>query len=155
MKDIFIDNNIAKNFCNPVDPKYKKLIAWLFYNDERSPANNAFLVVSQNLLVEYHRSARDARSNSSIIVIIGTLNSQGRLIKKTNNEIKAFKNTYFKKRIVNNFRCNYEDRDYIATILLSHRKYALCRDNNLIFDLRNFPGFNVLVEKRPELLPYN
>jgi len=28
-KDIFIDTNIAKNFTNPLDPEYKKLVFWL------------------------------------------------------------------------------------------------------------------------------
>jgi len=32
-KDIFIDNNIAKNFTNPLDGEYKKLVQWLMrYN---------------------------------------------------------------------------------------------------------------------------
>lgn len=30
-KDIFIDNNIASKFSNPLDPEYKKLIKWLDY----------------------------------------------------------------------------------------------------------------------------
>jgi hypothetical protein len=33
LKDIFIDNNIAKNFCNPVDPEYKNLVVPLNYLD--------------------------------------------------------------------------------------------------------------------------
>ena len=28
-KDIFIDNNIACRFSNPMDPEMKKLISWL------------------------------------------------------------------------------------------------------------------------------
>ena len=34
MKDIFIDNNIAKNFGNPMDEEYQKLIRWLQKFDE-------------------------------------------------------------------------------------------------------------------------
>ena len=30
IKDILVDNNIAKNFKNPANPEYEKLIKWLF-----------------------------------------------------------------------------------------------------------------------------
>jgi hypothetical protein len=51
-KDIFIDNNIAKNFSNPLDPDYKKLIKWLreFNDDDPKIHNNAYLMVSNKLL---------------------------------------------------------------------------------------------------------
>jgi hypothetical protein len=42
MKDIFIDNNIAKNFTLPYDDSYKNLLAWLY--------QEGALVVSQKLL---------------------------------------------------------------------------------------------------------
>lgn len=45
-KDIFIDNNITKNFANPLDPEYKKLIKWLMAFDEQDKAKNAYLVIS-------------------------------------------------------------------------------------------------------------
>jgi hypothetical protein len=60
-KDIFIDNNIAKNFTNPLDPEYVKLIKWLLAYDEVPEGSpdyiNAHLAVSKKLLVEYYRSA--------------------------------------------------------------------------------------------------
>ena len=34
LKDLFIDNNVAKNFANPLDPEYKKLIQWLMTFDK-------------------------------------------------------------------------------------------------------------------------
>lgn len=55
-KDIFIDNNITKNFCNPLDPEYKKLIKWLMAFDEQDKAKNAYLVISNKLLAEYYRT---------------------------------------------------------------------------------------------------
>jgi hypothetical protein len=50
--------------------------------------------------------------------------------------------------------CNYEDREHLPVVLLSQRKYALSLDDRFIADLENFPGFVVLVKKRPEELPY-
>ena len=46
-KDIFIDNNIACRFSNPMDPEMKKLIAWIMEYEEGSH-NNAMLVVNGN-----------------------------------------------------------------------------------------------------------
>lgn len=51
-KDIFIDNNIACRFANPMDPEMKKLINWIMKNEEGSE-DNAILVVSDKLLHEY------------------------------------------------------------------------------------------------------
>lgn len=47
-KDIFIDNNIACRFSNPMDPEMKKLIAWIMSYEEGC-AENALRQVS-----EYH-----------------------------------------------------------------------------------------------------
>ena len=44
IKDLFVDNNIAKNFKNPADPHYEKLIKWLF--------EEGHLVLTQKLLKE-------------------------------------------------------------------------------------------------------
>ncbi len=70
LKDIFIDNNIAKNFSNPLDPEYKKLIRWLITDDRQNSANNAYLVISPKLIAEYQRTARDALSPTNIVIII-------------------------------------------------------------------------------------
>jgi len=49
-KDIFIDNNVAKNFSNPADPEYKKLIKWLVKFDKSIDIEeNAHLVLSQKI----------------------------------------------------------------------------------------------------------
>ena len=156
-KDIFIDNNIAKNFSNPVDSEYKKLIEWLmkFNSDDiENKDNYAHLVVSNKLLKEYSASNRNAASSTNISVIINSLIAQGRLIKISNENIKDFKARYFTKTIEKRFKCNVEDQEHIPVVLLSNRKYALTYDDSFTNDLLNFPGFVVKVEKRPEHLPY-
>ena len=78
LKDIFIDNNIAKNFGNPLDIEYKKLQNWLVDNP------NAYLVVSNKLLAEYYRSVGQSYYKNSIPSIIDKLTREGRLIKISN-----------------------------------------------------------------------
>lgn len=152
-KDIFIDNNIAKNFSNPLDPEYKLLVSWL---QENVPGENqaAHLVVSNKLLAEYHKSSRNATSSSSIPVIIDILTRQNRLIKISNEEIKNFRKEYFSKKVERELLSNEEDRNHIPVVLLSDRKFALTIDHNLTHDLLHFPGFHATVEARPERLPY-
>lgn len=154
-KDIFIDNNVTKNFANPLDPEYKKLIQWLIAFNPNDEAENAYLTVSNKLIAEYMRTSGSASSLTNITVIINKMTKEGRLVKVSNEEIKDFKRKYFKKKIIRNFTCNKEDQEHIPVVLLSHRKYALSLDDKFINDLINFPGFAVLAAKRPENLPYN
>ncbi|NJL58427.1 MAG: hypothetical protein HC887_01010 [Desulfobacteraceae bacterium] len=154
-KDIFIDNNIAKNFTNPLDPEYKRLIQWLMaYNSENS-SKNAYLMVSNKLIAEYQRTAGTSASATNITIIIAKMTREGRLIKITNEQIREFKRRHFTKRVERNLTCNKEDRDHIPVILLPERKYALCRDNQFIHDLTYFPGFVVVAEKRPQDIRYD
>ncbi len=154
-KDLFIDNNIASKFTNPQDEEYKNLTRWLLnYNDKENKDDYAHLVVSQKLLVEYLRSAVGASSSTCIPVIIDRLTREGRLIKIDNQQLKDFKKRFFTKAVQKRLLCNNEDRDHIPVVLLSDRKFALTLDERLAEDLRNFNGFNVRVEKRPEDLPY-
>ncbi len=153
-KDIFIDTNIASRFTNPMDKEYIKLIEWILKYDKDSP-NNAYLVVSNKLLAEYNRSIMNSHTNTSLYVIINSLTIQGRLIKITNAQIKEFQRIYFTKKTVKQLRSNSEDREHIPVVLLSERKFALAIDDNFVYDLKNFPGFIVQAEKRPENLPYN
>ena len=155
--DIFIDNNIASKFSNPADPEYKELIRWLMDNHEvvgDEEDDRAFLVVSQKLLAEYSRSCRDAMGKTSIPMIISQLTRNGRLESFTNDTIKEFKSQYFTKTVEKKFRSNIEDRNHIPPVLMSDRKYALTYDENLTYDLEHFPGFTVIVRKRPEDIPY-
>lgn len=157
IRDIFIDNNIASKFSNPADPEYKELIRWLMDNHdiaEGEEDDRAYLVVSHKLLSEYYRSCRDASGKTSIPMIISQLTRDGRLERISNQQIKEFKNKNFTKSVERNLWSNNEDRDHIPAVLLSERKYALTYDENLTHDLENFPGFTVLVSKRPEDIPY-
>lgn len=94
-KDIFIDNNIACRFANPMDPEMKKLISWIMKNEEGSD-DNAILVVSDKLLHEYMASSQGAYCSTSIPMIVNQLTKEGRLMKISNAEIKEFQRTYFK-----------------------------------------------------------
>lgn len=154
-KDIFIDNNIAKNFSNPMGPQYRKLVKWLMKYDKNNLSLNAYLVVSQKLIGEYYNTASGDRGSTSIAVIIAKLTQEGRLSRFSNEKIKEFKRNHFKKAIVKKLRSNKKDHDHIPLVLLSDRKYALSQDKNFIYDLVHFPGFTVRAEKRPERLPYD
>lgn len=155
--DIFIDNNIACKFSNPADPEYKELIRWLMDNhkiEDGKDDDRAYLVVSQKLLAEYYRSCRDAAGKTSIPMIINQLTKDGRLARFSNEEIKGFKSKYFTKAIEKKLRSNNEDCEHIPPVLMSDRKYALTYDDNFTYDLEHFPGFTVIVQKRPEDIPY-
>ena len=150
--DIFIDNNIAKNFGNPQDPEYKKLQKWLMDN-ETEP--KSYLVVSNKLLAEYYRSVGQSYYQNSIPSIIDKLTREGRLIKISNEQIKEFKRQYFTNKVKKNFTCNKEDQEHIPVVLLSDRKYVLTLDQKFTDDLLNFPGFRVIVCAKPQDLPYD
>ncbi len=156
-KDIFIDSCITCKFSNPQDKEYIKLTTWLMYyngSDISNKDNYAHLIVSKKLLVEYHRSALNAKSDTSIPSIIDKLLREDRLIVISNQKIKALQAAYFSKSVLRKLRSNKEDREHIPLVLLSERKFALSYDDNFIYDLVNFSGFSVLVKKRPEQIPY-
>ena len=156
-RDIFIDNNIACRFSNPVDQNYKALVSWL--NDNHVIPNDleddrAYLVVSNKLLKEYLASCRGAFATNAIPNIVNKLTREGRLIKISNEQINTFKSTYFSKTVEKKLASNAEDRNHIPVVLLSERKMALTNDDKFASDLVNFPGFTVIVSDRPEQLPY-
>ena len=156
-RDIFIDNNIASKFANPADPEYKDLIQWLLENHEiieDTEDDRAYLVVTKKILNEYFRSSRDTTGATSIPIVINKLTREGRLVYFSNQQIKGFKNQHFTKAIEKRMRSNIEDRDHIPAVLMSDRKYALTYDSGLTYDLEHFPGYTVLVCKRPEEMPY-
>ncbi|KAA6344231.1 hypothetical protein EZS27_008124 [termite gut metagenome] len=157
-KDIFIDNNIAGKFANPQDAEYIRLTEWLMHYDVSKDSENkdeyAHLVVSNKLLKEYYRSSMSAQSDTTISVIIDKLTREGRLIIIRNDRIKEFKDKHYTKAVERKLHCNNEDREHLPLVFLSDRKYALSYDGNFIYDLEYFPGFRVLVKKRPEELPY-
>lgn len=154
-KDIFIDNNISPKLANPPDAEYKTFIQWLIAFDKENPEQNAYLVVSQKLLMEYMRSNQNASKGTNIVVIIGQLTKQGRLIKISNKQIKDFQKEHFTKKVIKKLRSNKEDHDHIPVVLLSDRKYALTLDEKFAYDLLHFPGFTATVAHSPEGLPYD
>jgi hypothetical protein len=157
IKDIFIDNNIAKNFSNPMDPEYKRLVQWLQqYKPVKSADHtNAYLVLSQKLLVEYISSSGSSYTTTSIPVLIDKLTREGRIVKITNKYIKDFQVKHFTPKILKVLTCNNKDRDHIPAVLLSNRKYALTIDDNFGNDLLKFSGFKPTIAKRPEKIPYD
>jgi hypothetical protein len=156
-KDIFIDNNIAKNFSNPLDPEYKQLIKWLmeFDTNPKNMYKNAHLVVSNKLLNEYLRTMGNATLGNNIIRIIDNLTKQGRLIKISNEQIKDFQRDHFTKKVERKLVSNKEDREHIPVVLWSDRKYALTLDEKFTADLVKFPSFTVTIGKKPSDIPYD
>jgi hypothetical protein len=154
-QDIFIDTNIAKNFSYPVDNEYKRLINWLLKNDLEQSELNAYILVSQKLINEYSRSSANAKSLTTISVILSKMQKQGRRVFITNQQIKDFQKEYFSKKTLKKLKSNEEDREHIPVVFLSDRKYVLTIDENFTYDLEHFPNFKATVEKRPENLPYN
>lgn len=154
LKDIFIDNNVAKNFANPLDSEYKNLIAWLIRHDVKNSLNDACLAVSNKLLCEYSRTSGYSQSLTNITVIIDILTREGRVNKISNDSIKNFKHKYFKNYVVRRLTCNPSDRDHIPVVMLSDRKYALSLDGKFRNDINNFPRFSALAAKRPQDIPY-
>lgn len=153
-KDIFIDNNIACRFANPMDPAMKRLIEWLMKNVEGSDGN-AIMVVSPKLLHEYMASCQGAYGKTSIPMVINQLTREGRLTMIRNAEIKDFKMKFFTKKVEKCLRSNQEDRNHIPVVLLSERKYALTNDDKFTYDLTHFPGYKVLVCSKPDGMPYD
>jgi hypothetical protein len=154
MKDIFIDNTVAKNFVNPLDPEYKKLIAWLKTYNKNNHLGSAHLVVSKKIIGEYKRTCGASLSDNSIIAIVDLCTKQGRLNNITNDQIKGFRASYFTKKVCRHLRSNSADHDHIPAILLSYRKFAIIIDDAFIYDVVNFPGFHAIAVKRPEDINY-
>jgi hypothetical protein len=142
-RDVFVDNSVAKNFCNPLDPDYKEFIRWL--NEE------GHLAVSNKILGEYSSSTGSSPSPTNIVIIIDRLTRDGRLNKFTPEQLKGLR---FKKHVQRNLRSNRKDHPHIKVVLLSDRKLALSLDDNLRYDVNNFPGYKALARSRPEELPY-
>lgn len=142
-KDILVDNNIAKNFCNPVNRTYKKFIVWLM--------EYGVLMVSQKLIVEYISSTGSSCSSTNIATIIYKLTREGRLKKKSKKEIQSIR---FKKHVEKSLRSNKRDHEYIKLVILSDRKYAISKDRNLQYDINHFPRIKGIAVDSPEKINY-
>ncbi len=143
MKDILVDNTVAKNFCNRLDPHYRAFIQWLI--------REGVLVVTQRLLAEYVATAGNSPANTSMPVLIDQLTRQGRLNHIGKVELTAFRISSHVRRVL---RSNRKDHDNIKAVMLSHRKFALSHDAAFCHDVNNFPGFTARAERKPQDLPY-
>lgn len=162
MKDIFIDNNVTKNFVNPSDQHYKDLIKWIMdynieeiQNNSKSKHDFAHLVVNNKLLVEYNRSSYNCKHSTSIPMIISKLTKEGRLIKINNETIKEVEVLHLTKAIKRRILSNIEDHCHICSVILSNRKMVLTYDINLIKDLTTVIGKKLIISSRPESLNYD
>ncbi len=141
--DIFVDNNVAKNFCNPVDLNYKDFIKWLF--------EEGHLVVTNKIIHEYVSSTGGSPSPTNMVMIIDRLTRDGRLVKFSRQQLDEF---VFGRRIEGALRSNRKDHPHIKAVLLSNRQLALSLDDNFRYDLNNFPGHRAVARERPEQLNY-
>lgn len=143
MKDILVDNTVAKNFCNPLDPDYKTFIRWVL--------EEGVLVVTQRLLIEYKATAGSSPANTSMPSLVDYLTRKGRLMHFGRAQLTAFR---FPSRVTKRLRSNWKDHDNVKAVMLSVRKYALSHDAAFRYDVNNYPGFNARAEIRPQDLPY-
>ena len=152
MKDIFIDNNVAKDFATPINPNYKDLIRWLItYNDDD---DDAYLVLSKKLMNEYVASSQSCFKSTAITTIISKLTREGRINSFENKEIKTFISTFYKAKVVKRLRSNQKDRFHIPIVVLSNRQIAITIDANFAYDLVNFPKSNITVSDCPSKINY-
>ena len=143
MKDILVDNNVAKNFCNPMDENYKDFILWL--------RTNGALVVCQKLLVEYYRTCCTSNSDTNVCVLIAELQSDGRLNKINKAQLSAFKIPKAVRKIL---PLHDKDIELLKTTLLSQRRLAITIEKNLRDSINMYPRFKALAVSRPECLKY-
>jgi len=145
IKDLFVDNNIAKNFKNPADPEYERLIKWLF--------EKGHLVLTQKLLKEYHDSNR-GNYGQSILSIIARLTKEERIVMISNEQLDALR---FSKTI--DKKCIKLNKDYwhLKAILLSNRKMAVIIDKAFRDAVNSHPkheGIQACAVARPEEIDY-
>lgn len=145
IKDLFVDNNVAKNFKNPADPQYEKLIQWLY--------DEGHLVLSQKLLKEYHDSNR-GNYGQSILSIIDRLTKDERIVMISNEQLKALT---FPKKLEE--KCLQLNKDYwhLKAILLSNRKMGIIIDKAFREAVNNHPIFEGVKPQavaRPEEIDY-
>jgi hypothetical protein len=153
MKDIFIDAQIANKFAKPPSEDYKRLISWLYNNDKNNPKNNAILMISDKLLIEYKGGNQGCQSATSIVVIINKILIDSRYVKVKSNVINSFVSTKITKKIIKDvLLSNKKDWYHFPLVFNSFRKLALVEDKNFANDILNFPRFSkgVMVFPSPE-----
>jgi hypothetical protein len=141
MKDIFIDTNIANKFAKPPSDNYKALIKWLFENDKDNPANNAILMLSDKLIIEYKSGNNGCTSVSAITSILNAVIQQGRFVKITTKEINDFNRKHITNGVKKDLKSNKKDWLHFCLIFLSVRKFGIIGDNKFANDVVNFPKY--------------
>src|SRR5262245_9038820 len=137
-KDILVDSTVAKNFCNPLDPHYKEFVHWLF--------ESGALVVTQRLLVEYHRTCAASTSATNIVALVDYQMRCGRLRRFRKTDLSRVR---FSSRQKRELRSNKADHDNLKAVMLSFRKFALSHDEKFRHDVNNFPGHSARAEHHP------
>jgi len=145
MLDIFIDTNRIQFFTNPVLPEYIKLISWL--------KEKGSLVLTNKLLTEYGGGCQHISTEENIMVLIDFLQQQeeDRINFITNSKLGEFK---IKKKDFKNIRSKKSDIVHLKSVLISHRRLALTDDQNLTYDINNYPGYRGIAKSNPNDLPY-
>lgn len=141
--DLFVDSNLSGHFCRPIDKAYENLIQWLLAEGQ--------LIVCPSLIREYHDAVRGSDRPTSLVVLIGYLQREGRLKQCTNRELSSFViPKHRRKRLLSNRR----DHDFLKVILLSDRKLGLSEDRNLRRDVNGYPGYTACVGAHPSEVEY-
>jgi hypothetical protein len=133
--DIVVDANVMRLYGVADDPLFKVFFAWL--------RSDGVLACSQKMLVEYGRTG-----SSLIAALLDQLLLASRLRKYAPAEIKAIKRGKYK------FRSNYTDHVHVRLVMCTYRRLCLSQDENLRYDVNNFPGYAARAAARPEDLPY-
>lgn len=143
-KDITIDCCCICKCVGQISDVYKELYDWLM-----TPNNDSKLMLSEKLHIEY------IGSNNQLNVFLNQLLQMNKIQPVVENkEIKDFRNKHFNKKIENKLRSNSKDWNHIALVMISTRRIALSEDNNLIYDINNFPKFFASADNCPSKLPY-
>lgn len=158
-KDIFIDNNIAKNFASAKDFEYIKLIVWLMQLSKfeidsiftklrtekkellyslTNKDNKPYLAISKKLYAEYLGGSMGTKSHTAINNLLLRLKSDGnRFNNITKNQIDDF--IAERKKIFDTLNYLNKDKEHIPVVLLSDRKYGITYDKKFTEALINFP----------------
>lgn len=142
--DLFVDSDRSGKFCRPVDPAYKKLIAWL--------KSDGHLVVCQSLIREYHDAVRGSTAPTTLVALVDHLQRHGRLKRFGKRALKAFR---IKKHIERGLRSEMKDRDHLKIVLLSDRKLGISGDVEFCRDVNSYPGYAAVVRRHPSEVQFD
>ena len=133
--DIVVDTNVIRLYGVAGDPVFKTFFAWL--------RSNGILACSQKLLVEYHRSG-----SSLVAGLVADLLIARRLRKYSPSEIESIRHGRYR------FRSNRADHHHVKLVMRSCRRLCLSLDEDLRYDVNNFPGYGGQAASRPDEIPY-